>query len=170
MGQQAEPNRLRELRIRSRLTQEEVGDFLGVTPAVVSRHETGKKQLSHLTILKYARLYKVQTYELFQEPLGAVDNWTGEEIKGVRVRPGKNRLEGLRIRSRLTPEEVAKLLKIPVEKVLAHESGEEPLDHETVKAYASLYKVWTYEIFQKPIQGEDAWKEGRYRADEVRRS
>ena len=53
-----EPNRLKELRTEYRLYQGEVTRFLGVTPAVVSRHETGEKGLSHDAAIKYARVRK----------------------------------------------------------------------------------------------------------------
>jgi transcriptional regulator with XRE-family HTH domain len=78
MEQKAQPNRLKELRIRSRLTQQEVATLLGVTSAVVSRHETGEMGLSHEAVAKYAKLYKIWSYEIFQKPIRGKDAWTEE--------------------------------------------------------------------------------------------
>jgi hypothetical protein len=43
------------------------------------------------------------------------------------------------------------------------------ITHEEILTYSKLYKVWTYEVFQRPIQGEDAWTEdARFIAEEGR--
>jgi transcriptional regulator with XRE-family HTH domain len=60
-----QPNRLRELRDRSRLTLQEVSVLTGYGVSTISRHESGERQLSEEAIVKYASLYKVHTYELF---------------------------------------------------------------------------------------------------------
>lgn len=59
-------NRLRELRNRSRLTLEEVSTLTGFDITTISRHESGGRGLTPDAIEKYARLYKVQTHELFE--------------------------------------------------------------------------------------------------------
>lgn len=64
----ASPNRLRELRDRSRLTLQEVSLLTGYTISAVSRHENGGRSLSEEAIVKYANLYKVPTHQLFIEP------------------------------------------------------------------------------------------------------
>lgn len=61
-------NRLRELRDRSRLTQEEVSAVTGISVAAISRHENGSRGLSREAVEKYASLYKVSTYEIFVDP------------------------------------------------------------------------------------------------------
>lgn len=58
-------NRLRELRDRSRLTLQEVSVLTGYGISTISRHESGDRALSEEAIIKYASLYKVHTYELF---------------------------------------------------------------------------------------------------------
>lgn len=58
-------NRLREYRDRSRLTLQEVSTLTGFNVSSISRHESGERALSEDAILKYANLYKVHTYELF---------------------------------------------------------------------------------------------------------
>lgn len=63
----AQPNRLRELRDRSRLTLEEVSILTGFNVTTISRHESGARSLSEEAIMKYAQLYKVQTHELFMK-------------------------------------------------------------------------------------------------------
>lgn len=65
MKNTAQPNRLRELRDRSRLTLQEVSILTGFSVPAISRHENGERALSEEAILKYAALYKVQTHELF---------------------------------------------------------------------------------------------------------
>lgn len=58
-------NRLKELRDRSRLTLQEVSILTGFSVPAISRHESGERKLSDDAIIKYASLYKVHTYELF---------------------------------------------------------------------------------------------------------
>lgn len=58
-------NRLRELRDRSRLTQEEVAKMLEYDHTTVSRHESGDRALDADDIKKYSRLFKCESYELF---------------------------------------------------------------------------------------------------------
>ena len=64
----AEPNRLKELRDRSRLTLEEVSMITGYSVPTISRHESGGRSLSEEAIDKYASLYKVPTHQLFMNP------------------------------------------------------------------------------------------------------
>ena len=58
-------HRLRELREACRLTQQEVAKLLDIDHTTVSRHESGSRGLSPEDIQKYARLYEVESYELF---------------------------------------------------------------------------------------------------------
>lgn len=69
----APKNRLRELRDRSRLTLQEVSTLTGFSVATISRHEGGSRSLSEDAVDKYARIYKVRTYELFIDPGEAGD-------------------------------------------------------------------------------------------------
>ena len=64
----APKNRLRELRNRFRLTLQEVSTLTGFAVPTISRHESCGRALSEEAILKYAALYKVHTYELFDKP------------------------------------------------------------------------------------------------------
>ena len=59
------PNKLKEQRQRSRLSQAEVAKMLDITVAAVSRHENGNRQLSRDLATQYARLYKISAAELF---------------------------------------------------------------------------------------------------------
>lgn len=61
-------NRLRELREARKLTQQEVAKLLDIDHTTISRHESGSRGLSPEDIQKYARLYKVESYELFIDP------------------------------------------------------------------------------------------------------
>lgn len=64
----AQPNRLRELRDRSRLTLEEVSILTGYNVTTISRHENGGRSLSEEAVSKYSSLYKVPTHQLFMDP------------------------------------------------------------------------------------------------------
>lgn len=63
----AVPNRLKELRAISRLTQEEVAKILDIDSTTISKHENGDRSLSNKDAIAYAQLYKVDTHELFIE-------------------------------------------------------------------------------------------------------
>lgn len=69
-------NRLKELRDRSRLTLQEVSMITGYSVPAISRHESGGRGLNEEALIKYASLYKVHTYELFQrsDEIGSDDN------------------------------------------------------------------------------------------------
>jgi len=68
MANKIPKNRLRELREARKLTQQEVAKLLDIDHTTVSRHESGSRGLSPEDIQKYARLYKVESYELFINP------------------------------------------------------------------------------------------------------
>lgn len=63
-GNEVKP-RLRELRDRSRLSLEEVSTLTGYDVTTISKHEGGSRNLTPEAIAKYAKLYKVQTHELW---------------------------------------------------------------------------------------------------------
>lgn len=74
----APKNRLKELRDRSRLTLQEVSILTGFSIPTISRHESGGRTLSEDALLKYASLYKVHTYELFEIPTTKEEEHDGE--------------------------------------------------------------------------------------------
>lgn len=59
------PNRLKELREQSKLTQEEVAKIIEVDFTTVSKHENMDRSIKAEDLQKYARLYKIQTHEIF---------------------------------------------------------------------------------------------------------
>ena len=59
------PNRLREQREKSRLSQSEVAKMLDISVATVSRHEGQNRGLTRIMVDAYAKLYKVSAAELF---------------------------------------------------------------------------------------------------------
>ena len=75
-------NRLRELRDRSRLTQDEVSMITGYSVATISRHESGSRGLSQDAIDRYSKLYKVRSYELFVDPGMDTEPFYGDETEG----------------------------------------------------------------------------------------
>ena len=62
------------------------------------------------------------------------------------TQPG-NRLKEQRERSRLTQEEVAKLLDVSVATVSRHESSSRGLSADMIANYSALYKVPSHELF-----------------------
>jgi transcriptional regulator with XRE-family HTH domain len=56
------------LRLRSRLTQEELGRIVGISESAVNRHESGDRRLDLETLRAYARAFKVPTVALFMRP------------------------------------------------------------------------------------------------------
>lgn len=58
-------NNLKKLRDGSRLTLDEVSKLTGFDVTTISKHENSVRGLSEEAILKYARLYKIQTHEIF---------------------------------------------------------------------------------------------------------
>jgi DNA-binding XRE family transcriptional regulator len=61
-------NRLSVLRTRSRLTQQEVAKLLDIDHTTVNAHEAARRGLSDDMLIKYAKIYKVQTHEIFVDP------------------------------------------------------------------------------------------------------
>lgn len=61
--------------------------------------------------------------------------------------PSKNRLKEQREASRLSQDEVAKLLDVSVATVSRHESSSRGLTKDMIEKYAGLYKVSSVELF-----------------------
>lgn len=59
--------RLRELRLAKGMTQQEVGDYLGIEQGAVSKQEKGATKIDTETLAKYAELYDVPVGHLFQD-------------------------------------------------------------------------------------------------------
>jgi len=66
--------RLRELREGRGLSQNEVAKLTEVDISTVSRHESGERLPDKLSLQRYARLYKCETYELFGEIFDAMQD------------------------------------------------------------------------------------------------
>lgn len=62
-------NRLKELRLKAGLTQEEVSLITGYDVTTISKQENGSRRLIEEAIAKYSKLYKVPSHQLFQEPI-----------------------------------------------------------------------------------------------------
>ena len=68
MDTQSEPtNRIRELREAQKLTQKELAKLVDLDHTTISKHESGARSLGRDEILKYARVFKCETYEVFLE-------------------------------------------------------------------------------------------------------
>lgn len=56
--------KLKEIRLKRGLTQEEVGKILGVNDSTISKYEMGKRKLSHDQIIKLSIALEVTPNEL----------------------------------------------------------------------------------------------------------
>ena len=79
MSQTIPQNRLTEFRNRSRLTLDEVSILTGYSPSTISRHENGSRVLTEDAIVRYSKLYKVHSYELFIDPLFTDEAQDGDD-------------------------------------------------------------------------------------------
>lgn len=59
------PNRIKDLRLRSRLTQSELAQLVGLSLSTVCKHEAKHRGLTDDAIARYAQVFKVKTYEIF---------------------------------------------------------------------------------------------------------
>lgn len=77
-------NRVRELRIDRKLTQDELAKLLGVSQETVSRIEGGLRSLDAKLIERLSKAFKVEPWELFIAPaaaLAAPDTSQSEEVE-----------------------------------------------------------------------------------------
>lgn len=54
-------NRLKTLRIKKKLTQQQLADLLGLTKSVISAYENGLRYPAYDVLIKIARIFKVST-------------------------------------------------------------------------------------------------------------
>lgn len=54
-------NRLKTLRIKKKLTQQQLADLLGFTKSVISAYENGLRYPAYDVLIKIARIFKVST-------------------------------------------------------------------------------------------------------------
>lgn len=54
-------NRLKTLRIKKKLTQQQLADLLGITKSVISAYENGLRYPAYDVLIKIARIFKVST-------------------------------------------------------------------------------------------------------------
>lgn len=54
-------NRLKTLRIKKKLTQQQLADLLGLTKSVISAYENGLRYPAYYVLIKIARIFKVST-------------------------------------------------------------------------------------------------------------
>lgn len=60
--------RIRHLRERSRLTQEELSLLTGLDVTTISKHENGSRSVDEEAVRLYSRVFKSSSYELFVVP------------------------------------------------------------------------------------------------------
>ncbi len=60
-------NKIRELRNTKNITQEEIGEYLGVTSQTVSRYESGKLKTNQDVLYKLAEYFKVSINDFFPD-------------------------------------------------------------------------------------------------------
>lgn len=60
-------NKIKELRNAKNITQEEIGEYLGVTSQTVSRYESGKLKTNQDVLFKLAEYFKVSVNDFFPD-------------------------------------------------------------------------------------------------------
>lgn len=65
---QVNTNRLAILRAESKLTQKEVAKLMDLDVTTICKHETGNRNPTAEEIERYAKLFKVSSYEIFMAP------------------------------------------------------------------------------------------------------
>ncbi|GIM46365.1 hypothetical protein DNHGIG_19140 [Collibacillus ludicampi] len=123
--------RLRGLREKRNLTQEQVAKILGITRPAYTQYETGKREPDPETLAKLAEIYQVTTDYL---------------IKGTND-PAQKRSILNDVIENLTPEEVEQLRTLLQEEVAFKELLSSPT--ETIKDFL---RAWT--IMQKMNKGK----------------
>lgn len=100
--------RIRWLRLKSKLTQQQVADALGIDRSMLSRYEKGIYRLDAQLIVPLAQLYGVQPNDLFDLPPNADVSLTEVRVLGRvaanRLRLADQETEGLE----LVPSELTK--------------------------------------------------------------
>ena len=112
----------------------------------MSRHETGHKRISFATLEKYAQIFGIYYYEIYY----AADRDTPT---------GSNRLKERRQQAGLTRNELSKIVNIGVGRIELQEAGETGMTHEEIAAYARALKVYSSELFEKPISRSESSRE-----------
>lgn len=81
-------NRLKTLRIKKKLTQQQLADLLGLTKSVISACENGLRYPAYDVLIKIARIFKVSTdYLLGVEIKREIDTsgLTDEQVEALIV-------------------------------------------------------------------------------------
>ena len=81
-------SRLKTLRIKKKLTQQQLADLLGLTKSVISAYENGLRYPAYDVLIKIARIFKVSTdYLLGVEIKREIDTsgLTDEQIEALIV-------------------------------------------------------------------------------------
>lgn len=60
-------NNIKSFRRKIALSQEELGDYLGISRAEVNYYENGKRNIPHVLLPQLANLFGVDEYDLFEE-------------------------------------------------------------------------------------------------------
>lgn len=66
-------NRIEELRVRSRLTQKELGVLLGKDDTTIAAYEARHRRLTPAVVKALAKVFKVETYEIYVNPQEALE-------------------------------------------------------------------------------------------------
>lgn len=120
---------IKELRKEAGMTQEELGEKLGVIKQTVSSWEKGISEVSNDTLITLSRLFGVTTDYLL-----GVDG--GEKNM-------KNRLKELREENGMKQSELGKLLNVQDAAISKYESGDIPLTGEKIIQLAEYFGVTT---------------------------
>ena len=78
-------NRLKTLRIKKKLTQQQLADLLGLTKSVISAYENGLRYPAYDVLIKIARIFKVSTdfRDKKRNRYIRTDRWTGWSVNRI---------------------------------------------------------------------------------------
>ena len=78
-------NRLKTLRIKKKLTQQQLADLLGLTKSVISAYENGLRYPAYDVLIKIARIFKVSTDFLLGVEIKREKDTTGQTDEQVEA-------------------------------------------------------------------------------------
>nr|DAH48472.1 MAG TPA: Repressor protein CI [Caudoviricetes sp.] len=140
---------IKELRKEAGMTQEELGEKLGVIKQTVSSWEKGISEVSNDTLITLSRLFGVTTdYLLGLEGRDSME--IKEKSNEIVHRIGQN-IKNLRERKGMTQKELAAALGITRSALSTYEVGIREPNHATTIAIAKLFNVTLDELVMKEL-------------------
>ena len=129
--------RLKELRLKKRLTQTELGEKVGVKQNTFTNWENGKREPNFETLLKLASILNTTTSYL----LGESDIYYGYESKEFKLKIFGTRLREVRTSKKLTQKELAEQIGISQKSYSHWENNKTFPSFDNLVKLADLFEV-----------------------------